>query len=149
MKGAVQVERQRILIVDDDGVNRSILGASLQALGFEVAEETDGSAVLSACRRFQPHAVLMDLYMAEMDGDEASRLLFHHPDFSHIPVIAVTGADLCGAERQRFCRENGFRACIEKPCSVSRLLAVLVPCLARPICSELAAVYGGQEGSYS
>lgn len=120
---------KKILVVDDDAINRTVLREILNPLGFVTDEAVRGSDVLAACERFRPDAILMDLLMPEMDGYMATEQLKKHRDFADVPIIAVTAmASEDGGLRQE-CLEKGFSGFIAKPYVVTDLLGILADLL--------------------
>jgi CheY-like chemotaxis protein len=80
----------RILIVEDNAMNRDALSRRLVSRGYDVAVAADGTNALAAAGAGQPDLILMDLGMAEMDGWECARRLKADPVTRHIPIIALT-----------------------------------------------------------
>uniref|UniRef100_UPI0040571735 response regulator n=1 Tax=Candidatus Electronema sp. TaxID=2698783 RepID=UPI0040571735 len=118
-------EPRRVLVVDDKLSNRAVLRDTLEPLGFAVQEAADGIEVAAACERLQPDIILMDLRMPKMDGFAAAALLHKHPDFSKIPVVAVTASIAEGDIFRQRCLDNGFRDYIHKPFSAGELLEIM------------------------
>ncbi len=118
-------ELKKILIVDDNPSNRAVLRDTLQPLGFIIDEAKDGSEVEAACKRFCPHAILMDLHMPKVSGGVATKLLKSNPQFADIPVLAVTASAAELAEIKDCCQEHGFCSYICKPFSRIELLESL------------------------
>lgn len=88
----------RILIVEDNEMNRDMLSRRLTRRGFEVATADDGKAGLDAAAREKPDLILMDLSLPEMDGWEATRRLKADASTCDIPVIALTAHAMAGDE---------------------------------------------------
>jgi CheY-like chemotaxis protein len=102
----------RILVAEDNAVNRAVALAQLRKLGFHVSLVTNGAEAIEAVDRDQYDLVLMDCEMPGMDGFEATRRirLSAHPD---IPIIAVT-ADAVSGDRER-CLREGMNDYLAKP----------------------------------
>jgi CheY-like chemotaxis protein len=82
--------RYRILLVEDNETNRDLLVQLLEPVGFEIREAENGRYAVTEAKNWQPHLVLMDLQMPEMDGLEATRRIkAQSPD---TPIIALTAA---------------------------------------------------------
>jgi CheY-like chemotaxis protein len=117
----------RVLLAEDNPVNRLIVGAMLTRLGAQVVEASDGAAAVELATRDAAvlHAVLMDLHMPEVDGLEATRRLRARPGTALLPIIALSAAVL-DAEREQAAAAgmNGFLA---KPAAERDLLRVLWP----------------------
>jgi len=89
---AMQRERTppRILLVEDNEMNRDMLSRRLQRKGFEVLTAADGAEGIAVARAELPDLVLMDLTLPEIDGWEATRRLKSLAKTASIPVIALT-----------------------------------------------------------
>jgi PAS domain S-box-containing protein len=117
----------RVLLAEDNTVNRLIVGAMLARLGADVAEAADGAEAIRLATDADPplHAVLMDLHMPEMDGIEATRRLRAREATALLPIIALTAADL-EAERAQ-AQEAGMNAFVTKPAAEGELMRALWP----------------------
>ena len=83
-------ERRRILIVDNEEVDRSLLATVLQPLGFELAQAASGTECLALLPAFAPHAILMDLAMPGIDGWATIRTI-RSQQLSSAPIAIVSG----------------------------------------------------------
>ncbi|MBX3621326.1 MAG: response regulator [Rhizobacter sp.] len=83
-------ERRRVLIVDNEEVDRSLLATVLQPLGFELMQAASGHEALAVVAGFAPHAILMDLAMPGIDGWATIRTL-RAQGLSDAPVAIVSG----------------------------------------------------------
>lgn len=81
--------RPRVLLVDDAATARFALAAILGSR-FELHMATNGRAALTLARGIQPHLVLMDVVMPEMNGLEACRAMRALPGLETTPIILVT-----------------------------------------------------------
>ncbi|UCU99739.1 ATP-binding protein [Acidovorax radicis] len=92
-RGAQALRGQRVLLVDDNEINRAVAHGMLQMGGVLVDEAPDGAQALAILRQAPADTyalVLMDMQMPEMDGMTATRLLREDARFSTLPVIALT-----------------------------------------------------------
>jgi adenylate cyclase len=80
----------RILIADDNPMNRDVLQARLAVHGYEILTAVDGREALDIGRAAQPDLILLDVMMPELDGFEVCRRLKADPSLPFIPVIMVT-----------------------------------------------------------
>jgi CheY-like chemotaxis protein len=119
-KGTLPV---RILVTDDIADNRNLLRTVLESAGFEVREAQDGIETLEVVGEWKPHAVLLDLRMPRMDGDEAARRLIENPATANIPVIAVTASAF--EEDKRIVANAGFAGYVRKPFRPQDIYAIL------------------------
>ena len=118
----------RVLLCEDNALNREIACALLKDRGIEVTEAENGAVGLERFSESAPGtfgAILMDLRMPVMDGLEATRRLraLDRPDAKTVPVIAMT-ADAFAEDEQR-CLDAGMNAHIAKPVEPERLYSAL------------------------
>ena len=118
----------KVLVVDDDDLSREILVEILKDYGFKPEEARDGDAAVRKVASVEPFyydAVLMDMRMPRMDGDEATREIraLDRPDAATLPIIAET-ADAF-EEGQRRARDAGMTALTTKPLNIHELVALL------------------------
>lgn len=83
----------RILVVDDDALNRVLLSTSLQDAGYLVGLAEDGLQALDALRSQPFDVVLLDLIMPEMDGYQVLEHLKADSSLRHIPVVVISAVD--------------------------------------------------------
>src|SRR5665647_1402814 len=81
---------QRILLVEDNEMNRDMLSRRLQRRGFEVMIAVDGQSGIEMALAESPDLILMDMSLPVIDGWEATRALKAMEATRHIPVIALT-----------------------------------------------------------
>jgi PAS domain S-box-containing protein len=107
-------DRRKILVVDDNAANRSVMVEMLVPLGFEVVEAADGPTALAKAEEFSPDLVLMDLRLpGTIDGLEATRRLRRGPRGKALRIVAVSASayDLDRAG----CLEAGCDEFLAKP----------------------------------
>lgn len=115
--------RFRILLADDNEINRMIAERQLEVLGYRVVAVDDGVEAVAAFSREHFDAVLMDCGMPVMDGYEATRRLRLHAHGAAVPIIAVTAFAL--KEDVERCLAAGMSDYLAKPFQLSDLAAVL------------------------
>ncbi len=124
--GPIQPSRpMRILVAEDNEVNRVLIERVLERSGHRVMTVTNGLAALAALEDRSFDAVLMDVHMPDMDGLEATRELRKRESNrgGHMPVIALTALAIKGdAER---CLDAGMDAYLSKPLKKEDLFALL------------------------
>jgi CheY-like chemotaxis protein len=102
------------VLVADDHVDAAIgLAEWLETMGYEVYTAYDGNDALETARRVKPDALLLDITMPGLDGDEVCRRLRQEPWAREVLIAAVTGYS--GAEDRRRSREAGFDHHFVKP----------------------------------
>jgi CheY-like chemotaxis protein len=125
----------KILLIEDNEMNRDMLSRRLAMRGFEVVVANDGASGAAAATTEQPDLILMDVSLPDMDGFEVTRLLRAQPATAAIPVIALT-AHTMETDRLRAV-EAGCQDYDTKPVDLTRLLAkitALLPATPRTPC---------------
>jgi CheY-like chemotaxis protein len=120
----------KILVVEDNEMNRDMLSRRLQRRGHEVVCAVDGQEGLEVARREVPGLILMDMTLPVLDGWEASRQLKADPATSGIPIIALT-AHAMSSDRER-ALEAGCDDYDTKPVELPRLVAKIDALLGAP-----------------
>jgi CheY-like chemotaxis protein len=110
----------RILLIEDNEMNRDMLSRRLARRGYEVLLAEDGAEGVMAAAREQPDLVLMDMSLPVLDGWEATRRLKAAPATRPIPIIALT-AHAMSSDRER-ALEAGCDDYDTKPIELPRLL---------------------------
>jgi PAS domain S-box-containing protein len=114
----------RILLVEDNAVNRRVAIAMLERLGFAAQVASDGAAALDRWRADTYDLILMDCQMPRLDGYEATeRIRLAEPDGTRVPIIALTAGTMVG-DRER-CLAAGMDDYLSKPLNVTVLGAML------------------------
>ena len=86
------VETQKVLVADDDAINREVLGELLKP-EYTVLLARNGAQTLERAARHLPDLILLDVMMPDMDGYEVLRRLRLDPQTAHISVIFISGLD--------------------------------------------------------
>ncbi len=110
----------KILLVEDNEMNRDMLTRRLERKGYEVVIAVDGQAGVEMASSAEPDIILMDLSLPVMDGWEATRRIKADAATQGIPVIAMTAHAMAGDEQKA--REAGCDDYDTKPVELSRLL---------------------------
>ena len=119
---------KRVLLVEDNELNREIAQAILEETGFTVESVPDGTDAVDTMRRVEEHyydAILMDVQMPVMDGYEATRTIRALPreDVKNLPIIAMTANAM--EEDKEAALKNGMNAHIAKPLNIELFLEIL------------------------
>jgi CheY-like chemotaxis protein len=117
---AAEAAVTRILIVEDNEMNRDMLSRRLERKGYSVEIATDGQAGVDLTASLAPDVVLMDMNLPVLDGWEVTRRLKANEATRHIPVIALTAHAMAGDEQKA--REAGCDDYDTKPVNFNRLL---------------------------
>jgi CheY-like chemotaxis protein len=110
----------KILLVEDNEMNRDMLSRRLGRKGFEVVIATDGAQGVEMARSEAPDLILMDMSLPVLDGWEATRRLKADAELARIPVIALTAHAMAGDREKAL--EAGCDDYDTKPIELSRLL---------------------------
>ncbi|KHL75168.1 histidine kinase [Pseudomonas putida] len=116
-------EGERILLVEDNPVNQSVIEAMLRSLGLEVSVAHDGIQAVEKVSQQHFAAILMDCRLPEVDGYEATRRIRLLPNGGQLPIIALTANALQG-DRER-CMAAGMDDYLSKPLRRTDLQQVL------------------------
>ena len=112
---------KRVLIVEDNEMNRDALSRRLTRRGFEVAIAANGFDGIAMAQTLQPDVILLDLGMADLDGWECARRLKGDQSTSRIPIVALTAHAMAGSREQALAA--GCDEFDTKPIEFDRLLA--------------------------
>ena len=110
--------KKKVLVVDDEEVNRFLFRKISEGAGFEVLEAKNGYEAVRAVKLHVFDCILMDLRMPYMDGREASRIILKELPF--IPIIVITGENVSRGGRELL--DLGIKAVLEKPITPRPLL---------------------------
>jgi CheY-like chemotaxis protein len=117
----------KILLVEDNEMNRDMLGRRLRRSGFCVCVAIDGPSGVMMAASEAPDLILMDVALGEMDGWEATRLIKADPKTAGIPIIALTAHAL--ASDRETSVTVGCADFDTKPVDLPRLLGKINACL--------------------
>lgn len=125
----------RILVVEDNEMNRDMVTRRLQKKGYDILTAVDGTLGIEVAQSEAPDLILMDLSLPVMDGWEATRRLKKYPSTQNIPVIALTAHAMAGDREKAL--EAGCDDYDVKPIDFPRLLSKIEVMLKRKqTCSE-------------
>lgn len=119
----------KILLVEDNDLNRDMLSRRLERKGYQVVMAGDGVQGVASASQEKPDLILMDLSLPELDGWEASKRIKEAPETSGIPIIALTAHAMAG-DRDR-AMQSGCDDYDTKPIEFSRLLSKIEKLLGR------------------
>lgn len=118
----------RILLVEDNEMNRDMLSRRLERKAYEVIIAIDGQAGVNMASSESPDLILMDLSLPVIDGWEATRRLKANPATQSIPVIALTAHAMASDEQKAL--QAGCDDYDTKPVNFQRLLGKIEALLA-------------------
>jgi CheY-like chemotaxis protein len=110
----------RVLLVEDNEVNRKMLARRLGKRGYDVSVAGDGAEGVAVARSERPDIILMDMSLPVMHGWDATRELKADPETSPIPIIALTAHAMAGDREKAL--EAGCNDFDTKPYDLPRLL---------------------------
>ena len=120
----------KLLIVEDNEMNRDMLSRRLQRRGFTTVIATDGGAGVAMAHTEAPDLILMDMSLPVIDGWEASRQIKADPATARIPIIALT-AHAMNTDRDK-ALQAGCNDYDTKPVDLPRLLGKIEALLLNP-----------------
>jgi two-component system, cell cycle response regulator DivK len=117
------VSKNRILVVEDNNDNMTLIVDVLLSLDYEVLQAKDGEQGVNLATAEIPDVILMDLSLPRMDGWTATRTIKANQRLNHIPIIALTAHAMVG-DRER-ALEAGCDDYISKPINLQELAGKL------------------------
>jgi signal transduction histidine kinase/ActR/RegA family two-component response regulator len=121
--------RQRILLVDDEPINREVALMQLEDVDLLVDTAEDGEEAVAMARKTDYAAILMDMQMPKLNGLEATQQIRQLPGYRDIPIIAMTANAF--AEDKAQCLAAGMNDFLIKPFIPEALFAILLRALSR------------------
>ena len=132
----------RILVAEDNPVNQLIVAETLEVAGHQVDVVSNGAEAVEAVTAYPYDLVLMDIFMPEMDGLAATKIIREMSgEASKIPIIALT-ADAMVGERDKYLAA-GMNAYMSKPFETNQLFATINRCVGEAGEAGEDAVDGG------
>lgn len=124
----------KILLVEDNEMNRDMLSRRLERKGHQILIAIDGAEGVSLAQSEFPDLILMDMSLPVVDGWQATRTLKANPQTQVIPIIALTAHAMSG-DREK-CLEVGCDDYDTKPIEFPRLLGKIQALLQRVVSHE-------------
>ena len=109
----------KVLIAEDNAVNRELLRELLELRGYTVLEACDGQEALQMIEQTQPELLLLDIGMPVMDGFAVIKNIRENPCLAKLPVVAVTAYAMRGDQERIL--SSGFDGYLSKPVNPSSL----------------------------
>ena len=134
-----ELKGRRVLVVDDNNLNREVAADFLNLVGMDVELATDGLHALEILKNQSFDVVLMDVHMPNMDGMQATRAIRQSPSTADLPVIALTAQ--ARTEDREAIEAAGMNAHLSKPIDEQQLYECLRQWIGKPAsgASELSA----------
>jgi two-component system cell cycle response regulator DivK len=127
----------KILLVEDNEMNRDMLSRRLERRGYTVVTARDGAQARDMATSEAPQLILMDIGLPDMDGWEVTRILRANEATKRIPIIALTAHALVTDRQKAF--EIGCDDYDTKPVDFGRLTEKINNLLAARVCHEVSA----------
>lgn len=123
----------KILLVEDNELNRDMLSRRLERKGYQVLLAIDGAQGVAMAQSEQPDLILMDMSLPVIDGWQATRQIKAAPHTRAIPIIALTAHAMAGDRDQ--CFAAGCDDYDTKPVDLPRLLGKIETLISRSVSS--------------
>jgi two-component system sensor histidine kinase/response regulator len=118
------IKGAKVLLAEDNEINQQVATELLEKAGLRVTIANNGKEAIKAVEGSEFDLVLMDVQMPEMGGLEATGCIRENPQFSNLPIVAITAQAMTG-DREK-CIEAGMDDYITKPIDVNELFSILV-----------------------
>ena len=113
----------KILVVEDNEINRDMVVRRLQRRGFTIVSAVDGQQGIDMTRSEKPDLILMDMSLPVLDGWEATRQIKSDPDIKHIPIIGLTAHAMVGDRDKAI--QAGCNDYATKPVEFEKLVGLI------------------------
>ncbi len=125
MNTTIETPKKRILVVDDQPRNTRLMKLYLeQTNDYVVREENDANAALATAELFQPHLILLDVMMPDLDGGALAIKFRENPKLKAVPIVFLTAAITKGEVKARGGHLGGFPF-LAKPVVLAEVVACL------------------------
>lgn len=112
--------KRKILIVEDNEMNRDMLSRRLTRADYDVSTAVDGEEGIALAAKLRPDIIIMDMSLPKLDGWAASTQLKTNPDTRDIPILALTAHAMDGDRKRAL--DAGCDDYDTKPVEITRLL---------------------------
>lgn len=116
-------QRYKILVVDDNDVNRQVIMDILQSLDFTVLTAINGRDGFNKAKSFVPDLILTDKVMPDIDGFGLLNLVHNDPDLKNIHVVMISASASTLSKKE--CFDKGCADFIKKPVTMTELLTII------------------------
>ena len=116
-------EKLKVLVVEDDLLNRMFYEAVFSQRDYDVHVVDDGAKVMDAVGAFRPDLVTMDINLPNVSGRRLIRKIRRDPAMRHIPILAITA--YAGKKDEEEIRKAGANGYLSKPLSIDQLLGAV------------------------
>jgi CheY-like chemotaxis protein len=116
-----------VLLVEDNPLNQQIIKDFLHHFDLDLYIVEDGKKAIEQAKKLQPHLILMDLHMPEMDGLQATQVLRSLPELAQTPIVAISADAFIEQQEKAFVK--GVNYYLTKPIDLRKLFDILTQCL--------------------
>src|ERR1700682_1679179 len=120
--GTFMTETNQVLLVDDDGLIRTMVGDMVSEAGFVPVVTASAKEAIGCLASLEPIAAFIDLYMPEISGDECCKIMKSNEELSHVPVVVMTAAAEEEVQRAFLSGADDF---LPKPVNAYQMLSKL------------------------
>jgi DNA-binding response OmpR family regulator len=120
------MKNKRVLVCDDDKDILEMLEIALEVNGFDVISENDSSRIFRTINSTNPDALLLDLWMPVLSGDEIVKMLRKDPSKNKIPVVVISASQ----DGKEVALKAGANQYLDKPFDIDKLIMCLHEVLA-------------------
>ena len=121
--GAFIIPKAKILVVDDNSMNRKVMNSLLKCTKAQIFEADSGMAAVNMAKQEKFDIIFMDHMMPGMDGIEAMQLIKKIDSYKNIPIFALTANAMVGAKEKYL--KLGFTGFLSKPVSMEKILKTI------------------------
>lgn len=129
LSGKPDLDRRRILIVEDNPLNMKLFSAMIASQGYEVLQATDGHLGLDMAHKQRPDLIIMDVQLPGLSGLQVTENLKGNDDTRNIPIIATTAFALRGDQEKILA--SGCDGYMAKPIAIAEFLDLIEELLTR------------------
>ena len=112
---------KKVLIVEDDLLNRMFYNAVFESRGYEISMVDDGAVVMDEVDRFHPDVITMDIQLPHVSGRRLIRKLRRKAETKDIPILAITA--FAGKRDEEDIRRAGANGYLAKPVTIEQLVS--------------------------
>ena len=121
--------KEKILIVEDNPQNMRLIEMTLRARNYTLLKATDGEQALDMAVKEHPDLIIMDMQLPKMSGLDVTKKLRQMPEFTNIPIIALTAYAMKG-DKEKFI-EAGCDDYLSKPINTHELPEIIATMLGK------------------
>jgi len=130
------LEKLRVMVVDDNADSADVVAILLHSFGHDVKVEYGAVSALASVTQYEPHLLLLDIGMPEIDGFELVRRMRVIPELASSMFVAISG--YCDQDSRDAARAAGFHRFLSKPFDVTALLELIAVRRTGTLAQEIA-----------